>query len=545
MKMFCWIFAILVSMTLVSGIVSAHSVEGQIIIHITDEGFDPSTIEIEQGQTVIFENEGEEDHWPASDVHPTHEIYSEFDPGRPVSPGETWKFTFEKAGAFTLHDHLYPQFTGTIAVVKDEIGGDTIAQKTASSERKNYISLLFERIKTFFVKILSKSSADKQGIEEKSILKTNVVKELRTQFALPSDYDLTLVYQETDFNCESSNFFCFSKILKNITKKYGPKVALNILEKLLSDEIVSTSIDEHQLAHEIGRQTAISFGLNAEAFLFCPMSSFNGGCQHGFFEYVLGKTDTATEAADLICKSLNDSFSSKFKFYCYHGIGHGVMMARAYDLDAALETCDSFLSYYASDGCWQGVFMENVNVGMVGEAREGVFSDTDPLAPCNVVEDKYRHECFINHAGYLMVFFENDIGKASAACLNAPLKRVSSCLQGLGLLTTNPSWQYAITRKDSNGSVETALKLCEKFPSQAKKDCFIGALDNIINYDEMDLSKRALRFCKQVKGLPEEDCYRQIGINIARQVVDLQQRYKLCGETPVSHISNCLEGAGK
>ena len=85
-------------------------------IHMSEDGFSPSTLNIKQGQTVKFINDGKEDHWPASNIHPTHLIYPEFDPKRPISPKESWSFTFNKIGIWRMHDHLYPEFTGTITV---------------------------------------------------------------------------------------------------------------------------------------------------------------------------------------------------------------------------------------------------------------------------------------------------------------------------------------------------------------------------------------------------------------------------------------------
>lgn len=87
------------------------------IIKMTPSGFSPSTINIKKDETVAWVNEDSQYRWPASDIHPTHEIYSEFDPKEPLAPGEAWAFTFEKAGAWNFHDHLRPNWTGTVTVV--------------------------------------------------------------------------------------------------------------------------------------------------------------------------------------------------------------------------------------------------------------------------------------------------------------------------------------------------------------------------------------------------------------------------------------------
>ena len=43
------------------------------------DSFDPETLTIKVGDTVEFKNESGEDKWPASNVHPTHELYPGFD----------------------------------------------------------------------------------------------------------------------------------------------------------------------------------------------------------------------------------------------------------------------------------------------------------------------------------------------------------------------------------------------------------------------------------------------------------------------------------
>lgn len=86
-------------------------------IILTDEGFEPSEITIEVGDTVTFINKLESDFWPASDIHPTHEIYSEFDPQEPLPPGSKWSFTFSEVGEWDFHDHLAPLYIGVIEVL--------------------------------------------------------------------------------------------------------------------------------------------------------------------------------------------------------------------------------------------------------------------------------------------------------------------------------------------------------------------------------------------------------------------------------------------
>lgn len=85
-------------------------------IFITDSGFSPASVTVSAGSTVTFVNDGQAMHWPASDVHPTHQVLPGFDAKRGLSTGETYSFTFAKAGSWACHDHLNPTFRCTITV---------------------------------------------------------------------------------------------------------------------------------------------------------------------------------------------------------------------------------------------------------------------------------------------------------------------------------------------------------------------------------------------------------------------------------------------
>ena len=71
--------------------------------------FDPPTISVKQCTKVVFQNVGNQPHWPASDLHPTHGIYPEFDPQENINPGQSWSFVFDRVGQWKCHDHLNPK----------------------------------------------------------------------------------------------------------------------------------------------------------------------------------------------------------------------------------------------------------------------------------------------------------------------------------------------------------------------------------------------------------------------------------------------------
>lgn len=86
-----------------------------VVFH--SRGFFPRAVTIRQGESVSFISKTGKSFWPASNIHPGHGLYPEFDPQEPVT---VWQFTFNTPGKWRFHDHISPEFTG-IVTVKGEI----------------------------------------------------------------------------------------------------------------------------------------------------------------------------------------------------------------------------------------------------------------------------------------------------------------------------------------------------------------------------------------------------------------------------------------
>ncbi|OGE80759.1 MAG: hypothetical protein A3H72_02400 [Candidatus Doudnabacteria bacterium RIFCSPLOWO2_02_FULL_48_8] len=87
-----------------------------VTVAITADGYSPSELTINKGDSVKFVNNDNRLHWPASAPHPTHTDYSEFDPKQGIAAGGSWAFTFDKTGTWKFHDHLNPARRGAITV---------------------------------------------------------------------------------------------------------------------------------------------------------------------------------------------------------------------------------------------------------------------------------------------------------------------------------------------------------------------------------------------------------------------------------------------
>lgn len=88
----------------------------QTIVEYTDAGFVPNTVTVPVGTTVIFTNNTEESIWVASDPHPVHTKWSEFDQKEGVKKEGSYSFAFTQKGAWSYHNHLMPTNKGMVVV---------------------------------------------------------------------------------------------------------------------------------------------------------------------------------------------------------------------------------------------------------------------------------------------------------------------------------------------------------------------------------------------------------------------------------------------
>jgi plastocyanin len=98
-------------------------------VYLTESGFQPSELTIQQGETVTWVNNASNSMWVASDQHPSHNNYAgsalyqhcqggdqteaAFDQ---CSSGGEFSFTFEKTGEWSYHNHERAVQGGTITV---------------------------------------------------------------------------------------------------------------------------------------------------------------------------------------------------------------------------------------------------------------------------------------------------------------------------------------------------------------------------------------------------------------------------------------------
>ena len=91
---------------------------GEVAVAIVDFAFEPGTVEVPVGTTVVFTNQGQAPHTVTSDT-------GVFDSGR-LDNGGTFSWTFDVPGTYTFFCAFHPNMQGTIVV-----GGDQAAPTEA------------------------------------------------------------------------------------------------------------------------------------------------------------------------------------------------------------------------------------------------------------------------------------------------------------------------------------------------------------------------------------------------------------------------------
>ncbi len=84
-------------------------------VNLTASGFQPQSINIKAGQTVIWVNKSGQDATVNSDIYPTNLLWPFLNLGK-FKDGTSVSTIFSKAGKYTYYNYLNPSQKGTVIV---------------------------------------------------------------------------------------------------------------------------------------------------------------------------------------------------------------------------------------------------------------------------------------------------------------------------------------------------------------------------------------------------------------------------------------------
>lgn len=465
--------------------VVAHGGE-TFVIRVNDGGFTPPTLEIRQGDTVTFENMGKTPRWPASNIHPTHEVYPEFDPKRPIEGGGRWSFTFDRAGEWRFHDHLQAELGGSITV---RARGDAVAAAPARGLIPSVPGAL------------------------RSAYEAGVVGTGRLYYRLfPGRLDEAL--GGLDMRAVAAR----DEALRYWLAVAGPE---RLMANLLRKSRGGSAFDCHQEAHQIGR---VAYGLYAAGAFQRGEASCHAGYYHGAMEAFLQEQGTRNLAADIdaLCKSFETRFG---RFQCLHGVGHGVMAYEDYDLPKALDTCARLKGRYAQGACQEGAFMENVvaaqGLGAL-RAHKTKWVSQDPHFPCNAIrqDPALQFHCYQMQTSWMLTLYHYDFERVAEECVKTRGDMVPVCFKSLGR-------DIAAQTLRKPGEI---VARCDRVPrvKDSYDQCIAGAVNVIVDFWGGKLGDQATELCRLVPAPSKGTCYAVVASRLVDVFRTPVERRRVC-----------------
>jgi plastocyanin len=483
---------LLVSAAVVIGIQVNSSPIKEVILF--DKGFSPQQITIPQGTKVVWKIQGNNFHWPASDVHPLHNSYpdgggclgSKLDACRAMTKGESYSFVFEKEGTWNMHDHSNPELSMTVNVVEKEgylqklmksIALERKDEKQSDSRLKGHLQFFSPRQKSVLEKMSSKMS----------------------------DKDASVYARDICGDLSGGKFreksHCYSETFYFIAKSTNQNHAFSTLSKL--QKIDQGARNCHLIAHGIGWAMYENDPKNWREAIgkMSPECSYGG--IHGIVEQFSASSGMALKADTLqtICDK-NPTWA------CYHAIGHVLLVQTKNDLPSATDLCEAFSENGPRSNCLNGVFMEH----MIGQnlAEHGILTQE-------------RRKSYYKHLDEFVALCSAQTEKT----------QIRSCWTEI---------IHASTAK-FRGNVDEIYKVCEKAQTrEAAMGCRRHALAEILSVKKFDPKSGQAICTREVAGDPafERDCYSNLAsITMSNAPEKVGEVIRYCSLLPKEYQGNC------
>jgi hypothetical protein len=330
-------------------------------------------------------------------------------------------------------------------------------------------------------------------------------------------------------DCSSAE--CFQQAFGNISYREGPKVAQALANRLYHH---GTDPACHRVNHYIGAGALVRFGGNVARALAAGDATCWSGYYHGVLERALVKAKSLEPAAlAAVARPLCSSTGVRpiVLYGCFHGLGHGLMIATGLSLPISLDVCGRLRRWWDRDACRGGVFMENLSTSY-GYHSAWLKAD-DPIYPCNWVARAAKRRCYLNVTTRILAFVDDDWNKAAQTCARVERDFVDECFQSLGRDISNRSGRDPQAIADD-------CAVARPFGHEA--DCVQSAsYDATTNFAN---GERARAICEVVNREVRAPCYYGVGVALSRFRATPEARVADCKAlTHVTrYVDECVRG---
>ena len=462
-----------------------YPLSGEIAFDGTE--FEPKEVTIKLGGIITFTNNSNKDFWPASNLHPTHNIYGEFDPRKPISPSESFTFTFEKSGVWGFHDHLTPTAKGTIIVA-------------ANKNFKNYRNTIRE--------------ADKRC----------------------EDPDVTKLQ-------------CWEGMVDATVAEKDLTSALELIANLYSTE-PDFRVECHGFVHRLGENAYQKFA-NEQSIKLSPKTAYCAyGFYHGFMETLLHTSGNPQEARDF-CDYADRELRTQTTDAggaCYHGIGHGAVDGSdptAWGdpikmIEPGMEICEGVaIEEHPLYRCVTGVF-NAIEILSIDSQYKLFDLQRDPFSLCHNQIYAYKEPCYTNMLPAVMRNYNGDFYKIARAIETEVREDENYKIRNMVIMGLFHE-PIRIRSNNPNANFDDFIEMCRTLNEKSRIPCIKGLSGGHMKYGEPQKEYiKSLEFCanKLLREDESETCYSLV-VGILRIWYTEQKTREICLSVPEKYKDYC------
>ncbi len=458
---------------------------GRAVI-LRNDGFHPHVLTVQPGERVTFINRSSSVFWPASNGHPQHDLYSEFDAGHAIPSGASFTFLFSREGKWGYHDHLHSYFTGVINVGTDAVTYDCT----------QHLSGL--------------SSAEKRDCWNMALLE-----ELEVHGAAAAFTKFAQFYaSDPDFT----------------------KIGCHVMAHALGDAAYGEYLRKGR------NMSVLQFPPEST---YCGY-----GYYHGILEHMIRDNPDYKKAdafCKWLIREHGDTLP-RIRLNCYHAIGHG-FIPEPTDADMwgdvqaltkpAIEACMHIREKDARTECFQGSF--NVIADWMWNNQFGFrFPEHDSLSVCRTFADaEVRRGCYYELSMRLVSFTDNNL----EVLYNRYVRMIDE--DDIAEMVINSAAASVVGAHIEDTNFLPYLYQCRALPERVRTGCIKGLSAAFVAHGEPEHEyEKAFAFCgdSELTAWEKRICY----WNAMRMLMSAYTSEKvgpMCAHAPSEYRVFCTPGA--
>ena len=355
---------------------------------------------------------------------------------------------------------------------------------------------------------------------------------------------------------------CIFKAVEEELRFHSVSSAMGLFSRAYQRSSSFLAVGCHRQAHRVGDLTYYEKYLAGAADLDAidlPQSTTacGYGFYHGFIEHFI-QDNPDPRFVTKTCEYLQERLGgvmADIRLTCYHGSGHGFMLAQSERVPKGLWGSVKAFTAYPVEQCEK---LEKAKPDEIEQCREGIFNvlvdwmelgengfsmdDRDVFRVCNSVPSMSHKACYYEMAQKLDGLAKHDPRQIYALVARIPSEEMRELSFQVGVAGVI---QNVIGESDG---YTKALEQCAGLPAQDYyKKCLLSIVHGLFEHGEPQREYvKALDVCilpsVKEKGL-EEFCYQAIAVRLPRFYTDDYIHF-ICTEFPESYRHFCIERIG-